>query len=59
MFVPDREKIIQVKLHAEGLGRAADELFQGFAQSFVEFELRMTKQRHYDFGLRAILFCTR
>ena len=59
MFVPDYERIVQVMLHAEGLGLAADDLYMGFTNCFKELKDTCTKQDHYDFGLRAIKASTR
>lgn len=53
MVVPDRKLIAQVMLFSQGIISA-----EGFSGKVVDLfllcEARMSKQKHYDFGLRAL-----
>jgi dynein heavy chain 1 len=53
MVVPDRKLIAQVMLYSQGIV-TAEELAPSVVELFLACEERMTKQRHYDFGLRAL-----
>ena len=53
MVVPDRKLIAQVMLFSQGIVSA--EKFSGsVVDLFILCQQRMSKQRHYDFGLRAL-----
>jgi dynein heavy chain 1, cytosolic len=53
MVVPDRKLIAQVMLYSQGIVTA--EMLAGrIVELFLLCESRMSKQRHYDFGLRAL-----
>jgi len=53
MVVPDRKLIAQVMLYSQGIV-TAEQLAPNVVDLFLQCEDRMTKQRHYDFGLRAL-----
>ena len=53
MVVPDRKLIAQVMLYSQGIVNA-EQLAPKVVDLFLLCEERMTKQRHYDFGLRAL-----
>jgi dynein heavy chain 1, cytosolic len=53
MVVPDRKLIAQVMLYSQGIV-TAEYLSSKVVDLFMLCELRMSKQRHYDFGLRAL-----
>lgn len=53
MVVPDRKLIAQVMLYSQGIV-TAEQLAPSVVELFLMCEERMTKQRHYDFGLRAL-----
>jgi dynein heavy chain 1 len=53
MVVPDRKLIAQVMLYSQGIV-TAEHLAPNVVDLFLLCEERMTKQRHYDFGLRAL-----
>jgi dynein heavy chain 1, cytosolic len=53
MVVPDRKLIAQVMLYSQGIV-TAEQLAPKVVDLFLLCEERMTKQRHYDFGLRAL-----
>ncbi|GKY90587.1 hypothetical protein MPSEU_000032400 [Mayamaea pseudoterrestris] len=53
MVVPDRNLIAQVMLYSQGIV-TAEQLADKVVNLFLLCEQRMSKQRHYDFGLRAL-----
>jgi dynein heavy chain 1 len=53
MVVPDRKLIAQVMLYSQGIV-TAERLAGRVVDLFLFCEERMSKQRHYDFGLRAL-----
>lgn len=53
MVVPDRKLIAQVMLYSQGIV-TAEQLAGKVVDLFMLCESRMSKQRHYDFGLRAL-----
>ena len=53
MVVPDRNLIAQVMLFSQGIV-TAENLSSKVVDLFSLCESRMSKQRHYDFGLRAL-----
>jgi dynein heavy chain 1 len=53
MVVPDRKLIAQVMLYSQGIV-TAEQLAGKVVELFMMCEQRMSKQRHYDFGLRAL-----
>ena len=53
MVVPDRKLIAQVMLYSQGIV-TAENLAPKVVDLFLLCEDRMSKQRHYDFGLRAL-----
>jgi dynein heavy chain 1 len=53
MVVPDRKLIAQVMLYSQGIV-TAEKLSGKIVDLFMLCESRMSKQRHYDFGLRAL-----
>jgi dynein heavy chain 1 len=53
MVVPDRNLIAQVMLYSQGIV-TAERLAGRIVDLFLLCEKRMSKQRHYDFGLRAL-----
>jgi dynein heavy chain 1, cytosolic len=53
MVVPDRNLIAQVMLYSQGIV-TAEQLSSKVVELFALCESRMSKQRHYDFGLRAL-----
>jgi dynein heavy chain 1 len=53
MVVPDRNLIAQVMLYSQGIV-TAEQLSGKIVDMFLLCEDRMSKQRHYDFGLRAL-----
>jgi dynein heavy chain 1 len=53
MVVPDRKLIAQVMLYSQGIVNA-EQLSGKVVDLFLLCESRMSKQRHYDFGLRAL-----
>lgn len=53
MVVPDRKLIAQVMLFSQGIV-TAERLSGKVVDLFMLCELKMSKQRHYDFGLRAL-----
>jgi len=53
MVVPDRKLIAQVMLYSQGIV-TAEHLAGKIVDLFLLCDDRMSKQRHYDFGLRAL-----
>ena len=53
MVVPDRKLIAQVMLFSQGIV-SAEALAGKVVDLFLLCENRMSKQKHYDFGLRAL-----
>lgn len=53
MVVPDRNLIAQVMLYSQGIV-TAEQLAEKVVNLFLLCQKRMSKQRHYDFGLRAL-----
>eukprot|EP00934_Nitzschia_sp_Nitz4_P009291 Nitzschia sp. Nitz4//scaffold6_size259037//29898//42524//NITZ4_001045-RA/size259037-augustus-gene-0.315-mRNA-1//-1//CDS//3329556806//9281//frame0 len=53
MVVPDRKLIAQVMLYSQGIV-TAEHLAPKIVDLFLHCEARMSRQRHYDFGLRAL-----
>ena len=53
MVTPDRKLIAQVMLFSQGIV-TAEQLAPSIVDLFLLCEERMTKQRHYDFGLLAL-----
>lgn len=53
MVVPDRRLIAQVMLYSQGIV-TAEQLSGKVVDLFLLCESKMSKQRHYDFGLRAL-----
>ena len=53
MVVPDRKLIAQVMLYSQGIV-TAEHLAPKVVDLFLLCEDRMSQQRHYDFGLRAL-----
>jgi dynein heavy chain 1, cytosolic len=53
MVVPDRKLIAQVMLYSQGIV-TAEQLSGKVVDLFQLCESKMSKQRHYDFGLRAL-----
>jgi dynein heavy chain 1 len=53
MVVPDRKLIAQVMLYSQGIV-TAEQLAGKVVDLFMLCESRMSNQRHYDFGLRAL-----
>eukprot|EP00980_Cylindrotheca_fusiformis_P017635 scaffold5529_cov117-Cylindrotheca_fusiformis.AAC.12 len=53
MVIPDRKLIAQVMLYSQGIV-TAELLAPRVVNLFLRCEERMSKQRHYDFGLRAL-----
>ena len=53
MVVPDRALIAQVMLYSQGIV-TAEQLAPKVVDLFLMCDARMSKQRHYDFGLRAL-----
>lgn len=53
MVVPDRKLIAQVMLYSQGIV-TAEKLSGSVVDLFMQCESRLSKQRHYDFGLRAL-----
>lgn len=53
MVVPDRKLITQVMLYSQGIV-TAERLSGSVVDLFLLCEERMSRQRHYDFGLRAL-----
>lgn len=53
MVVPDRKLIAQVMLYSQGIV-SAENLAGKIVEVFQNCETRLSKQSHYDFGLRAL-----
>ena len=53
MVVPDRKLIAQVMLYSQGIV-SAEKLAGPVVDLFIMCQKRMSKQSHYDFGLRAL-----
>jgi dynein heavy chain 1 len=53
MVVPDRKLITQVMLYSQGIV-SAEKLAGRVVDIFIMSQKRMSKQSHYDFGLRAL-----
>jgi dynein heavy chain 1, cytosolic len=53
MVVPDRKLIAQVMLYSQGIV-TAEQLAPKIVDLFLLCDSRMSSQRHYDFGLRAL-----
>ena len=53
MVIPDRKLIAQVMLYSQGIV-TAEALAPKVVDLFLFCEAKMSKQRHYDFGLRAL-----
>lgn len=53
MTVPDRKLIAQVMLYSQGIV-TAEQLAPKIVDLFLLCDAKMSKQRHYDFGLRAL-----
>ncbi len=53
MVVPDRKLIAQVMLYSQGIV-TAEHLAPKIVDLFLLCDSKMSKQRHYDFGLRAL-----
>ena len=53
MVIPDRKLIAQVMLYSQGIV-TAEALAPKVVDLFLMCEAKMSKQRHYDFGLRAL-----
>jgi dynein heavy chain 1 len=53
MVVPDRKLIAQVMLYSQGIV-TAEHLAGKIVDLFMLCDCRLSKQRHYDFGLRAL-----
>lgn len=53
MVVPDRKLIAQVMLYSQGIV-TAEQLSGKIVDLFLACEAKLSKQRHYDFGLRAL-----
>lgn len=53
MVVPDRKLITQVMLYSQGIV-SAEKLAGKVVDIFIMSQKRMSKQSHYDFGLRAL-----
>lgn len=55
MTIPDRSCIAQKLMYNHGFGASADNLSKLFANMLSECENKLSKQRHYDFGMRTLL----
>jgi dynein heavy chain 1 len=53
MVVPDRKLITQVMLYSQGIV-SAEKLAGRVVDLFIMSQQKMSKQSHYDFGLRAL-----
>ena len=53
MVIPDRKLIAQVMLYSQGIV-TAEQLSGKVVDLFIKCEGQMSKQSHYDFGLRAL-----
>merc|ERR1719491_1851309 len=53
MVVPDRKLIAQVMLYSQGIV-SAEKLAGPVVDLFIMSQKQMSKQSHYDFGLRAL-----